>query len=536
MSPQKKNVRANLPRLPDVNKETKSVFGFGSKSEEWKKVESKVSEYNQKYDNPSYKDASVRVSLLAARFAFTQWQNSKGGGDDWKKSRMNKSLLATQLSVALDCGDFKSDQVYGENNKQLIADMQRQRKGILFLFSNMETPEIEVSDVLLDVAFSSINIALTSASGAMDVKADAASKDMKDHFEMLSKNLDIGSMVGENLESPVVPTVQSAVAGSAQAVEGMKTVWKKIMAWIRAKVRQVIERVLGSVGAAAEFFTKAVVIASNWLLRLLNTEAAKYATAFVGSFIQMSGALIGGIGKSMEYASRYFEERALKKDGVDIRKGHPDAIVKALDVFQGLDIGSSFITAVINAGKGAAGVVASPLASTLISVISTALKCIASVCIKVWQASELKKMFKEAKDYWKNDELYNDAVKFNDWFRSYALMIPLVSACSLNFAGCSNPIYFFKMLDDGDGRPYCGESAYAAATGALYRTNKSLCEFARNQGIELTSSDPMIKNVLEVVKKAAPFNSTLTISGGGGGTLLRVAKIFKKGGRALGDE
>ncbi len=208
-------------------------------------------------------------------------------------------------------------------------------------------------------------------------------------------------------------------------------------------------------------------------------------------------------------------------------------MVKALDVFQGLDIGDSFLTAVLSAGKGAAGVVGSPLASTLISVISTALRCIASVCIKVWQASRLKQFFKEAEEYWQKKELFNDAVKFNEWFRSYALTIPLVSACALNFAGCSNPIFFFKMLDDADGRPYCGESAYAAATGSLYRTNKSLCEFAKNQGIELTSKDPVINNVIKIVKDAAPFNPTLTIAGGGGGSVLRVAKFFKGAEKAL---
>jgi hypothetical protein len=291
-----------------------------------------------------------------------------------------------------------------------------------------------------------------------------------------------------------------------------------------------------AIGATAIFAGKVTIVAVKWLLRMLNTEAAKHATAFVGAFIELAGNLVSGIAKSMEYATRYFDERKLKEGGIEIRKGHPDAIVKALDVFQAFDIGQSFVDAMINAAKGGVAVASHgiPLASMLISIIAAAVKCIAGVAIKVWQSLQLRKLIKEAKEFWKQKTCFNDAAAFNKWFRPYALTIPVVSACAVNFAGTSNPIFFFKMMDDPSGKPFCDKSAYGAASGYLYRTNKSLCKFAKNQGIELNSDDPVIKNVIEVVFKTGPFNPTKSIPGGDSSSVLKIAKVLKKVGDMLG--
>lgn len=535
---------------PDLGHFLDYKTGSYTQDAEWRKVAIKTGRHSTEYSMMSALAAYIQCfdfmksgnSVSASGIenarkvlvrAIKGWENKNL--DSYRNLGLaKKDDLAWRLHTALKPLQGVSED--GNEVGGMAVDIEHQRLGVVYLFSHMEAPEIEFSEIILDVAFSAVNIALTAGSKAMDIKKDgvsnerAGAKELKEHFEKLAKNVELGAMGGELLESPVAPVISESISG----VEEKKGVWSKIMAWIRSLVRSTIEKVYSSLGTAMVSIEKIIVTAGSWIIKLVNTEAAKHASAFAMSFVNAAGAIVGAVAKGVEYLHRYIEENSLVGKGVEVRMGHPSAMVSALDRFMKIDIGNDVVKGMVSAGKGVAGVFGSPIASMVISIVNTALRCIVNAFLKVWQAQQLRKFINKAKVYWGEKSVHKKPSEFNAWFKKYALRVPFISACTINFAGCGNPIFFFRMLqDDGDGKPFCSPGAYKAASSYLYRTNKSLVKYAKDSGFDVKSDDPIVQIVLKIVKSGVVYKP-VTIIGNDKGFVLRAVSIFKKVGEGLG--
>ncbi|WP_024888763.1 hypothetical protein [Luteimonas huabeiensis] len=490
--------------LPD----SQAVAAYAPGDPAWAKVRKAIEAYRKRVDA----GADSNKAKKNVQNAFARWKQDRGvTGRTLPRGDLARSIGAALGFTWID------------------DELDTQRKGILYLFSKIEVAPMPFGATVLDALFTGMNIAFSAASFKLDQAADSAkTSEMKAHFTALAAKTDSGSKGNDILQNYVAPTIEAGI-GNAESptVQEMKTAWGKFMAWLRAMVGRLVETMFTTLDAVGSW-TDIAATASDWVLKLVNTKAAEAAGAFVGAFIGTFRSLVGGIGKSIEYARRYFDEQALRRGGVEIRDGHPQTIVKALDVAMRVDLGKTFFDALVNAGKGIAGVMATPLAASLIEMISAACSCIARAVVKGWQTSRLRRFCEEAGKLLEM-KLYRDHDAFAKWYREGAVKVPFVPACTLNFAGCSNPVYFFRMMNsDRLGRATCGSSYYAAATRYIYKTSKRLLEYAQAEKIAVSTSDPLVQTVLDLYENKREIGKPVSIIGNEHSFADRLVTIMKK--------
>jgi len=439
-----------------------------------------------------YEKCGNRVMLERLREALANWQRSKGAGDLWKKSERNHSRMITLLDAQLR-GTTDSDALLGVADFMAPA-MINARLGVLYLFGNLSIDETLFSVGLegsLDIAVAGMShVAATER--IKDENSTAA-----DAWEQRAARLDLakGSIVsagqilrgGEVLRGASKPPTQSKLRAAWDWLrEKLNEVAAKVMALIRERLSSAKDAL------AAQFSLEALPGHIRKVCDYLAEKFLEKAAPFISAGLDIARVL----GTTIDAGLTKFREWMAARD-VSVLAGHPGTICEAIrramsmsvgqglfDTLKGgLKLGTEFMTA----GAGA-------LATLLAAVLETLVKMI-------WRMVEIARMntfFRQAGEHWRTrgvGGLHEQPIRFNAWFRGYAMSSPSLAILALNTGICGDKMHFLQMFR-ADGAAI-SQSTFSAGVTYVDSLKVWGARYLRDVGYTFTSGDQMVNALLE---------------------------------------
>lgn len=396
--------------------------------------------------------------------AFEAWKRKEGVGDAWKKSARNHLRAVDKLATLIAGGDdddgaFSSGRVPEFMHEDLI----NARLGVLYLFSRVSVAP-GLFKLVLEGGFS-------MASQSMDIAGSSESD--QNIVGKVGKGMGLLGTVGNKIENKLIPQIQpgnlslakdakpSIVAGAgattvtseqllrdAERAEALakrpniQIVKDKLQEWfdmLVAKVKEIVRQKFGTVEGISGMIKTLV----KGIVSLLAAKAAP----FVGAGMDIAK----GVGKSIDAAITRFKAWKEGKD-VELGQGHPTVIVQSitramtLSLFEGL----------YQTMKGAGALAMDAVGFGAGAIVNLAVSATELVVKFIWRLVEtvrINAFCAEARGYWENsqsqDSLHRRPFAFSEWYRGYALNIPLISVLTLNTGICGDKMRYLSMFKSG---------------------------------------------------------------------------------------
>lgn len=396
--------------------------------------------------------------------AFNAWKKKEGTGDTWKKSARNHLRAPEKLQAMLD-GKGDDDNAFSDGRAPdfMHEDLINARLGVLYLFSRVSVAP-GLFKLVLEGGFD-------IAGQSMDI--GGASESDKGIVSKVGKGAGVLGSIGNKIEDKLIPQVQprnmslpqnakpSIEAGARATLvtseqllrdaeranqlasrSNLQMIKDKLQEWfdmLVQKVQEIIKQKFGTVEGIAGMV--------KTLVKGIVSVVASKAAPFVGASLD----IVRGVGKTIDAAITRF--RAWK-DGrdVEVAQGHPAVIVQSitramtLSLFDGLyqtlkGVGALTMDAV---GFGAGAIV---------NLVVSATELVVKFIWRLVEAVRINAFCAEARGYWENsnsvDSLHRRPFAFTEWYRGYALNIPLISILTLNTGICGDKMRYLTMFKAG---------------------------------------------------------------------------------------
>lgn len=396
--------------------------------------------------------------------AFDAWKRKEGPGDAWRRSARNRSRAADKLAALLSGhGDDDTAFSMGRTPEFMHEELINARLGVLYLFSRLSVAPGIFKMVLeggLDIAGQALEIG-------------NASETAQSVVGKIEKGSSVLGKIGDKVEGKLVPTntpknvylpqgaAPSVMAGprattvtaeqiqreadAAQALASRPFVSKikdKVQEWFDQLVQKMLELLRQKFGTI-----EGVAGTLKQVVKGIVTLVAAKAAPFVGAGLEIASA----IGKTVDASVTRF--RAWKDSrGVELGDGHPATVVESitramtLSLFQGLwDMlkGASSLAMDI-VGFGAGGVV---------NLVISASEMLIKFIWRLVETVRINAFCREARGHWEQsqslDGLHRRPFAFSEWYRGYALNLPLISVLTLNTGICGDKMRYLSMFSAG---------------------------------------------------------------------------------------
>jgi hypothetical protein len=399
--------------------------------------------------------------------AFDAWKRKEGAGDAWRRSARNRNRAADKLAALLSGhGDDDTAFSMGRTPDFMHEELINARLGVLYLFGRISVAP-GIFKMLLE--------------GGLDIAGQAleignASETAQSVVGKIEKGSSVLGKIGDKIEGKLVPTntpknvylpqgaAPSVMAGpratlvtseqiqrEADATQALAN--RPFVARIRDKVQewfdQLVQKMMDML--RQKFGTiEGVAGTIKQVVKGIVTLVAAKAAPFVGAGLEIASA----IGKTVDASVTRF--RAWKDSrGVEVADGHPGTVVQSitramtLSLFQGLwdmlkGAGSLAMDIV---GFGAGGVV---------NLIISASEMLIKFIWRLVETVRINTFCREARGHWEQsqslDSLHRRPFAFSEWYRSYALNLPLISVLTLNTGICGDKMRYLSMFS-ASGQP-----------------------------------------------------------------------------------
>ena len=424
----------------------------------------------------SYEKLGTAAAKKALETAFNTWKTKAGPGDAWKKSSRNSNRSAEKLAALLSgAGDEDSAFSQGRAPDFMHEELINARLGVLYLFSRLSVTE-GIFKLLLGGGLSL---------ATQGMKVGGVDKDVQSIFSKASKGGVVVGAVGNKLENALTPQQKpknmyrdaaaspSVEAGptatlvtsvelqrNAEAAEKaantptMQKIKEKVRVWFDMlvdKVMDIIRKKFGTVAGLAGTI--------KTIVRGCVAAFAAKAAPFVGAGLDLAA----GVGKTLDAAVTRFRTWKEGKD-VEVGDGHPTVVVESitramtLSLFQGLyqTLKGGGALAMDIVGFGAGG---------LVNLIVSAGELLIKFIWRLAETVRFNDFCGEARSHWENhltaDALHRRPFAFSEWYRGYALNIPLIAVLTLNTGICGDKMRYLTMFSGGGSRPLSSEAFQA---------------------------------------------------------------------------
>ena len=470
------------------------------RSKELQAVDAALKKYTMMCGNMNAISSSDNQYLADVENAFNNWKKSKGPNDAWKDSSRNGNNLFTLLDNQLN-GIGDTDKGLGVVDF-MAADMVHARLGVLFLFSHLKCDDSMFS-VALNGAF---DIATTSLDYG-DVKYDESK---------VKKGVQVLDAVGKKAEGAILARQgQTKNVSSSQLLQSvppptdsrLREMWtlirdkvleyaEKIIAAIKEKLNSVKEKINTIRKDPGQAVIENIGPTLRKLVDALTSRFLAAAVPFIGAGLDIAK----GIVNTLDAGVTKFKEWLASSDVV-LSSGHITVIVKSIKQAMAMSIGAGIYDLVKGGMKlGAEFMTAG--AAALMSLIASIIETVVKTIWKLIEISRLRAFFKESEELFKSraneDSIHKRPIAFNQWFKGYAMSLPMLSVLALNSGVTGNKMLFLQMFQSDT--EVVSQHQFDAGVSYLDELKSWGSGYLNDCGFSFSSDDPMVNGLLELAK------------------------------------
>lgn len=411
-----------------------------------------------------YEKLGTPMAKQKLEAAFTAWKRKEGAGDAWKKSVRNHQRAPEKLQAMLEGkGDDDGAFMDGRAPDFMHEDLINARLGVLYLFSRVSvTPGL--FKLVLEGGFELAGKAMivggvnASDKGIVNKVGKSAGilggigNKVEDRLisKTQAKNISLSADAMPSVEAGANATLvtseqllrQAEQASQLAARSNTQIVKDKLQEWfdmLVQKVQEIIKQKFGTVEGIASMV--------KTLVRGIVAAVAAKAAPLVGAGLDIAR----GVGKTIDAAITRFRAWKEARD-VEVAHGHPAVIVQSitramtLSLFEGL----------YQTMKGAAALSMDAVGFGAGAIVNMVVSATELVVKFIWRLVEVVRMnafCTEARGYWENshsqDALHRRPFAFTEWYRGFALNIPLIPVLTLNTGICGDKMRYLTMFKAG---------------------------------------------------------------------------------------
>jgi hypothetical protein len=389
-------------------------------------------------------------------------------------------------------------------------DLVNARLGVLYLFSRVRVQPAMFNMVL--------NSGLSIAGQAM--KVGGASQDDQKTFKKYTKHAGklsgiggkIETKIGDRFFAPKTPDNISLPAGapSSIAIEQEKVVpsdqvlreaeqaagiarqpalqqiAEKIQGWFDKLVDKVVaflEKKFGTISGIAATVKKLVVA--------LVGIVAKEAVPFLKSGLDLARS----IGSTIDAAATRFRTWA-EGHNVEVAAGHPATVVDSIT----RAMTASLLKGLWGVLKGAGGIAMQATSfggATVVNMVIAASELLIKFIWKLVETVRFNAFCDEALGYWNgqsNNGIHRRPFAFSEWYRSWALNLPLIAVLTLNTGICGDKMRYLTMFS-ADGKPITSEQ-FQHGVRFLDNLKPWGAQYIKDSGFRIRSSDALVDGLV----------------------------------------
>jgi hypothetical protein len=424
--------------------DTKGSFGSTSgRSKELQALDEKFKSYEQA------KTSIVRKMEL--KTALAAWKASVGPGDAWQKSARNKNRGVEKLDAMLGGTDEESAFNRGQVPDFMHESLVHSRMGVLYLFSNLSIQPGLFSLLIeggLDITGQAFDVA--------DVKPPVS---LSTVAPVLKKGAEkVNSKIEEKIfkqRGPTVVSAQSIINAPATPpklpppVADFRT---KIYEFFRKMVEGIKDKLRDKFGIIQDIggmIPKVIAFVVN--------QVSAAAVPLAGSVVVLAQK-IGGLCLAIQDKFQAW----LDGKNVQINQGHPTTVVDSIKRGQS----RAMLTEIYGVVAAAAGVAIDATAwggGAIFNLVKSGVELILKFVWRLAEALRFNEFCSQARDYYvaaKSDiagqtdkkagagSLPRRPFEFAQWYRSFALNMPIIAVLTLNSGVAGDKMSYLTMFSD----------------------------------------------------------------------------------------
>ena len=149
-------------------------------------------------------------------------------------------------------------------------------------------------------------------------------------------------------------------------------------------------------------------------------------------------------------------------------------------------------------------------AGAIVSLVSSIVETLVKTIWKIVEISRMRSFFKQAQMLWETrtdpTSLHRQPIRFNQWFRSYAIGLPALSVLALNSGITGNKMLFLQMFQtDGS---VTTQSQFDKGVTYLDGLKSWGSGYLGDSGFSFSSEDKMVSGLLEMAAgQGAPLST-----------------------------
>jgi hypothetical protein len=474
---------ATLPKLPPVFKEWKKKTGvlFAARSPELKAIDDAIE---------SYLKEPTSACLNRMDQAFFNWRQSKGFGEEWKKSkRINEwNLIRLLYEWLYSKGD--RDQALGVP-EFMVDDMALSRLGILWFFGRLEC-EYQTFKILtggvIDLTKAGLDFGSSSSSGNTQNALNTANKAVESIVEPAVDKLN--ESLEKKKESGKRPADLPAATHQVDSTRLLSVTAPKLS----GRLKEVSDSIY-------KHFMEVCKLADDGWKEYGGAALRSLCDYLTGKFLsdaanQIVGSTLGVAGSLKNLIVACWKRFEITLPNECLVQGMPTAIVDGIERAMNVGIGKNVYNVMRDAGTLAMNITAFGSAA-IVSLVISVVEILCKTAWRIYEIYTLKAFFEEAKGKYDKaaaSEFHRHPVEFNSWFRQYALKCPAIPVLVLN-SGLLSKLYMLRMFPDGTTPITDGQ--YAVGEKALTKLGNWSSEYLTTAGFALSSKDGVANSLVK---------------------------------------
>jgi hypothetical protein len=484
---------------------TGSVFTTG-RSDELKAV----GDAFQTFENAKG-DAAKATAKTALTNAFNAWKRTQGPGDEWLKSKRNTSRAMEKLAAMLGSANEETAFSRGKAPDYMHEELVNARLGVLYLFSRLNvTPGLfkmlleggldlagqgldvgGASDTVQDV-FGKGQKGYSAAQSKIDGKLDQFERGFVKQVAVKNVNLPVGQAPSIDLTpKPAVVTSTGLLAASSASrtlsnptLEAIRVKLETLFDSFVEKVKQLLQKKFGTIEDAAGTIKQ--------LVKALVSLIASKAAPFVGSGLDIVKSCATTLDASYTRFRTWKEGR-----DVEMAQGHPTTVVDSITRAMNVAVFSGLYDMLKGAGALAMDITAFG-AGGLVNLIISAIELIVKFVWRLAETIRFNKFCAMAREYYENsksaDSIHKHPFAFADWYRSYALNLPLIAILTLNTGICGDKMRYLTMFNNG---AEISTESFQAGVRFLDNLKPWGAQYIQDAGFDIRSvGDPWVNSLV----------------------------------------
>jgi hypothetical protein len=397
----------------------------------------------------------------ALQQALTAWKDKEGPGDAWRRSARNGNRAVEKLIGRLE-GKSDSDSAFnlGRVPDFMHEELINARLGVLYLFSRLSvTPGIFklVLDGGLDLASQGLDLAGKgtaktwvdrAAKGTGALEKPATALEQRIFTGGTASNVPLPPGAAPSLDLTPKEVTAGQLTANANQLANYPTT--PLLQKLEDKVGEFFHALADKVMALLKekFLT---LEGFSGTIKTVIKACVKFFAAHAAPFVSGALDIASAVGKTVDAAVTRFRTWKEGRD-VEVADGHPGIVVQSIQRAMTLALFDGLWQAIKGAGSLAMDIVGFG-AGGLVNIIVSAGELLIKFLWRLGETLFFNRFCTQAAGHWANhaspDSIARRPFAFSEWYRPYALHLPLIAVLTLNTGICGDKMRYLTMFKSG---------------------------------------------------------------------------------------